>query len=108
MTRPRLSVGVLLYTALFNGTWWMLISGNQNEDWFEPLSYASWVFLPIALPTFAICEVVWGSLNIFQARPVIGYLSDVAVVSVAWAITFLLIVGFVQRRLQSHRSGVGS
>jgi hypothetical protein len=92
------------YWLLFVASWWLWLSSNHNESWFDAFSIVAQVlFLPLALVTFALCRLAWGSLDIFQAHPVVGLLEDVTVASFLVVSAFALVAVLWRSRVATQR-----
>ena len=86
------------YSALHILSWWIWLSSSQNESWFPAFNAIfGLLFPPLNLMGAAICRVVWGSLNLFRARFVVGPLEDGAVASLL-SVTILLAMLHLTRR----------
>jgi len=70
------------YAALHVACWRILLESNGHQAWERPFSIFFFVFfLPLNIMAGAMCEAVWGTFNIFQARYVFGIVIDVAIAS---------------------------
>jgi hypothetical protein len=113
VTNQRVVVAIYGYSLTHIGSWWIWCSVSQNESWF-PYFQAFFLefFLPINLMAGGMCRLVWGSLNIFEARLVLGLVADVGIASILsatiLAAAWLYWRGRVARNAHSSRSEVPS
>ncbi len=80
--RMRLVVsGIYAYSALHILGWYVFLTSGTHS-WSPVLGAVfAWLFLPLNLLAGGICRLVWGSLNIFEARCIVNLIVDGAVAS---------------------------
>jgi hypothetical protein len=96
------------YSALHILCWRVFLTSSQTEPWFPVFSaFFSWLFLPLNVVAGGLCWLVWGSLNIFEARYIVGPVVDAAAASLTAASLFVglaLWLGRVRRWRRLRRA----
>ena len=91
--------GVYAYSGLHILSWWVFLNSSQNESWFRAFSSVfAWFFLPLNLSAGALCWLVWGSLNVFEARCIVNLAVDGAAASFLSASLIVGMVAWARRR----------
>ncbi len=73
---------IYAYSALHILGWYVFLTGSHDESWSPVLNAVfACLFLPLNVLAGGICRLVWGSLNIFEARCVVNLIVDGAVAS---------------------------
>ncbi len=94
--------GIYSYSALHIAGWYVYLSTRQTEAWLGVFSVAFFaLFLPLNLIAGGICRVVWGSLDLFHAKYVVGPVADGGVASLLSA-TALAVPVILSRRAKAR------
>ncbi len=97
------------YSGLHILCWWVFVTSNQSESWFSAFEAVfSWLFLPLNVVAGGLCWLLWGSLNIFEARYIVGPVVDAAVASLIAASLFVGLVLWLGRVRRARRTGDAS
>lgn len=94
------------YSALHVTCWWVFLLSNHNEAWFPAFKAVFAVaFLPLNVLTFALCELMWGTTDIFEAKLIVGLVADFAFASLVSATILLGVVVLMRRAYLRARPG---
>ncbi len=99
-----LVAGIYGYSTLHIAAWYVYLSTVQTEAWlgvFSVLFFA--LFLPLNVIAGIVCRVIWGTLDLFHAKYVVGPAVDGAVASLLGA-TALAVPVILSRRARPGRS----
>jgi len=104
MKMRQVVTAVYGYSALHILCWRVFVTSNQNESWFPAFrAVFSWLFLPLNVVAGGLCWLLWGSLNIFEARYIVGPVVDAAVASLLGASLFVGLALWLGRMRRARR-----
>ena len=87
--------------------WYVLLHANQNESWFPSFSTLfTYLFLPLNLAAGGVCWLVWGTLNVLEARCVVDPMVDGAAASLLSATLIVALVLGLHRLRVAERGAL--
>ncbi len=97
-------LAILLYSySLLHILGWIIFGySNHNEAWFPIFDKIYFIgFMPLNIPTFWLCGLFWGSINIFKANYIVGPIFDFSVCSI-FTVSVILLFVIIIRKLVNH------
>lgn len=104
---PSLLLWLYLYGALQIGGLFVWGSMNDNESWAGAFHWSYiLLFLPLNVLEYLQMQLFWGTTQIFEVRPILGFMTDLVLMSVVSTHLFYFAIRLTQRALGTQKSRI--
>lgn len=106
-SKTTLLVWLYAYAALHIAGWIVMGNMNDNESWASAFHVGYLLlFLPLNVLNFLQIQLVWGTLNVFEARMVFGLFTDFALMTVVSVHLLYFGTRIFQRMRRRHTGAI--